>query len=136
MCKELFELCDLQLKSTLEDIKESINSTVSSANQALTLCDLLEEKPEHAAELKNELLNIVTQLQFHDELDQRISHLREVFRFMQTELAENIPRDYSKNGEILEDIVNIFSIKAEFEQLEKIFPEYKSRSISDSVELF
>lgn len=138
MQDKLLALCELQLTSILEEIDCAVMSASHSATQGLKFYEKIEEitaNAESQKALKLELANILMRLQFHDELSQRINHLLELLRIMKDDNGENRLGNMSAT-QLLEQVSGIFSIRAEFGQLHKIFPQYSVQDAGDAIEFF
>lgn len=139
MNQELFQLCYLQLESIIDETEKAINSATHSAGSCLQKIEGLEESDAvdeiALVNMRKDMSNIMTKLQFHDEFSQRITHLLDILKLVEDVInAEKV--NLTEKREIIEKISSIFSIKSEFEQLQKIFPHLGKVDQSESIELF
>lgn len=148
MSDRLFQLCEQQLASIITDAEQSIERIVDSTTAAVNESSELYGKIEHCKGLGNEekalcagleskVGTILINMQCFDELSQRIGHIREIVRLIKLESdREGFLSDPKSSEELFKDISNIFSIRSEFEVLEKIFPESRPVDAGEMVELF
>lgn len=148
MSDKLFELCEQQLLSIIDDaevsITEIINSTTTAVAESSVMCERIERSDDMSAEDKAVLLGlqgrvsrILVNMQCFDELSQRIQHIREIVRLIKLESdREGFLSDPKSSEELFRDISKIFSIRSEFEVLQQIFPETRKIDVSEMVELF
>lgn len=148
MSDKLFQLCEQQLLAIISDAEVSIEKIVDSTATAVTesaelygrieKCnDLGVEEKELCAGLEAKVSAIMINMQCFDELSQRIQHIREIVRLIKLESdREGFLSDPKSSEDLFKDISNIFSIRSEFEVLEKIFPESRKIDASDMIELF
>lgn len=148
MSDKLFQLCEQQLLAIISDAEVSIEKIVDSTSTAVTesaeLYGRIEKCKELGAEEKDlcagleaKVSAILINMQCFDELSQRIQHIREIVRLIKLESdREGFLSDPKSSEELFKDISNIFSIRSEFEVLEKIFPESRKIDASDMIELF
>lgn len=139
MNQELFQLCYLQLESVMEETGIAIDSATRSAGNCLESINALEANGRvddlSLQKMRKGMANIMTRLQFHDEFSQRISHLLIILKLVEDVInAEKV--NLTEKKEIIEKICSIFSIRSEFEQLEKVFPHLGKPDLADSMELF
>lgn len=139
MNQELFQLCYLQLESIMEETGKAIDIATQAAGDCMEGVSALEANGKvddiSLQKIRKGMANIVTRLQFHDEFSQRIAHLLAILRMVEEVInAENV--NLTEKKEIIDKICSIFSIRSEFEQLEKVFPHLGRPDITDSVELF
>ncbi len=125
MCDKLFALCQLQLESIVDDLEQSVEGVNAAASRMLQ---------DVGGQACQELRTIVMGLQFHDELNQRLQHVQSLLRL----LAEQDPvADGPGDGsQLLARVSSIFSSRAEFRQLDKVFPGCQLAPAADAVELF
>lgn len=148
MSDKLFELCEQQLLSIIDDADASIvkivNSTTTAVNESALLhekigsaVDLSAAEREMCSGLQDKVGAILTNMQCFDEITQRIQHIKEIVRLIKLESdREGFLSDPKCSEELFKDISSIFSIRSEFEVLEQIFPETGRSNISEMVELF
>ncbi len=148
MSDKLFELCEQQLLSIIDDAESSIakivNSTTAAVQESAVLHDKLGGSDELSIEerelcegLQYKVGAILTSMQCFDELTQRIQHIKEIVRLIKLESdREGFLSDPKCSEELFKDISNIFSIRSEFEVLEQIFPETRKVETGEMVELF
>lgn len=125
MSEKLFALCQLQLGSIVDDLERSVEGVNAAAGRALQ---------SMGGQAGAELRSIIMGLQFHDELTQRLQHLQSLLLL----LAEQDPAAAPHDGgaSLVARVAGMFSSKAEFLQLDKIFPEHQVLAPGDAVELF
>lgn len=132
----LFRLCQLQLESIMNETGRDIDSATASANDCLEGLNNIRHNggPDDVSlcKLQKGMSNIMVRLQFHDELSQRVAHLTEILALMD----ESVRLEGDGDDAIVERILSIFSIRSEFEQLEKVFPGLIDNEETESVELF
>jgi hypothetical protein len=148
MSDKLFQLCEQQLISIITDsgasIEQIVDSTTAAVQDSATLSGKIEhcselgpEEKELCAGLEEKVAAILTNMQCFDELSQRIEHISEIVRLIKLESdREGFLSDPKSSEELFRDISSIFSIRSEFEVLEKIFPETRQADTGDMVELF
>ena len=146
MSDKLFDLCEMQLNSIIYDagcsIKNITESTSGAMKQSAEIVSVVEEsKSQTISELSNGLENrinsIIVNMQFFDELSQRIEHIMETVSLIKIESnKEGFLSDPKDSEELFNDIKQIFSIRSEFEVMRNIFPEYGEVETSNPVELF
>lgn len=124
MCDKLFALCQLQLGSIVDDLEQSVEGVNAAAGR------MLQDSSGHGSA---ELRTIVMGLQFHDELTQRLQHLQSLLHLLADQDPSAEPRDYSR---LQARVAGIFSSKAEFRQLDKVFPGSQTAVVADAIELF
>jgi hypothetical protein len=124
MCDKLFALCQLQLGSIVDDLEQSVEDVNAAAGR------MMQDSAERASA---DLRTIVMGLQFHDELTQRLQHLQSLLHLLAEQDPAAEPRDYSR---LLDRVARIFSSKAEFRQLDKVFPGSHMAAAADPIELF
>ncbi|MCI5107163.1 MAG: hypothetical protein MRY76_10655 [Pseudomonadales bacterium] len=148
MSDKLFQLCEQQLLAIITDSGASIEKIVDSTTAAVEDSAILSGKIEHCdqlgpeekqlcAGLESKVAAILTNMQCFDELSQRIEHISEIVRLIKLESdREGFLSDPKSSEELFRDISSIFSIRSEFEVLEKIFPESGQSDPGEMVELF
>lgn len=143
MSDKLFELCERQLLSIIDDAEVSIakivNSTTAAVNESASLAEKVSSvaDKEMCSGLQDKVGVILTNMQCFDEITQRIQHIKEIVRLIKLESdREGFLSDPKCSEELFKDINSIFSIRSEFEVLEQIFPETRKTNVSEMVELF
>jgi hypothetical protein len=145
MPNKLTSLCELQLYSILQEIGTSGVETTGAATRALASCNKLEEVLNECAQtagsravlgiVTKELNNVIINLQFMDELSQRVGHVLQLFSILKRSMPA--PVDATENDEeFLKIATRIFSMQAEFAVLNEIFPGCSHVSCSNDTELF
>lgn len=146
--EKLFQLCEQQLLSIIDDAEVSItrivDCTTTAVNESNELygkiercTDLGKEERDLCADVQEKVNEILVRMQCFDELSQRIQHIREIVRLIKIESdREGFLSDPKSSEELFRDISGIFSIRSEFEVLEKIFPESRKVDVSETIELF
>lgn len=125
MCEKLFDLCQLQLGSIVDDLEHSVGGVNAAASRMLQ---------DVGGQGSAELRTIIMGLQFHDELNQRLQHLQSLLHLLAEQDAVAETRD--DGGKLLARVAGIFSSKAEFRQLDKVFPGSQMAAPADAIELF
>ena len=125
MCEKLFALCQLQLGSIVDDLEQSVGGVNEAASRMMQ---------DVSAKGSPELKTIIMGLQFHDELNQRLQHVQSLLHL----LAEQDPAAEARDDGscLLARVAGIFSSKAEFRQLDKVFPGFQVAAPADAIELF
>lgn len=140
MRHEIFQLCRLQLQSIMKETNEAVGSVTTSASDMLVSLQDLETsgagETSVIGDMKANMGNIMRHLQFEDELTQRITHLIEILRLMESGFFPDESENEAEMQALAGKIHAIFSIRSEFEQLEKIFPHLAVSKEVDSIELF
>jgi len=147
MSDRLFDLCEKQLISVLEEAGASIekvtNNTSLAVRESTDLFELIEkagisrEEAALSSKLETRINEIIVNMQFFDELSQRIEHIMEIVELIKIESnREGFLSDPRDSEELFDNIKNIFSIRSEFEVMRDIFPEYQEIEKSKMVELF
>lgn len=148
MSDKLFDLCEMQLISIIYEAESSIAKVTESTSQAVKeSAELIEmvgtsalsndSRPELCSSLGSSVNDIVINMQFFDELSQRIEHIMEIVNLIKAESnKEGFLSNPQDSEELFNDIKEIFSIKSEFEVMRSIFPEFGEVETSSSVELF
>jgi hypothetical protein len=145
MANKLTTLCELQLYSILQEIGTSGVETTGAATRALTSCvrleQVLSEIPKSEAsrealtEISREVNNVIINLQFMDELSQRVAHILQLFSIIKRAVPAR-PDDKESDEEFLKIATRIFSMKEEFAVLQQLFPGCNHVSCSTDTELF
>jgi hypothetical protein len=146
MANKLTTLCELQLYSILQEIGTSGVETTGAATRALTSCTRLEQvlnevaKSEAAREalsgISQEVNNVIINLQFMDELSQRVAHVLQLFSIIKRTTPSRPDGDNENDEEFLKIATRIFSMKEEFAVLQQLFPGCNHVSCSTDTELF
>lgn len=148
MSDKLFNLCELQLLSIIEQAESSILKVTESTSAALKMSSELSEvvsgsdcnhsnEVELCAELEQRFNLILTNMQFFDEFSQRIEHIKEIVDLIKIESdREGFLSDEEDSEKLFNEIKNIFSIRTEFEVMRKIFPEHIGVGNNVAIELF
>lgn len=146
MQKKLAELCERQLQAILDETHSAFGKIVDSATVSFRLSNELRSiapaashghaSGNGAEHISLEMQKLLINLQFHDELSQRVQHVIELCRLL-TESVVQSGRDSEETDPVLlERVADLFSVSAEFDQLEKVFPEYRHRNAGVAIELF
>lgn len=145
MASKLTTLCELQLYSILQQVGTSGADTTQAATQALASCSQLTEilnkswQSESArdalAGISKEVNNVIINLQFMDELSQRVGHVLQLFSILKRAMPERVD-DTENDEEFLNIAKRIFSMQAEFAVLQQIFPGCNHVTCSTDTELF
>lgn len=148
MSDKLFDLCEMQLVSIIYEAETSIARVTESTNKAVEesaeLIELVESassnnpaEPDLCSKLETSVNDIVVNMQFFDELSQRIEHIMEIVTLIKIESnKEGFLSNPQDSEELFNDIKDIFSIRSEFEVMRSIFPEYGEVETSNAVEIF
>lgn len=123
MSEKLFTLCQLQLGSIAADLEQAMAGVNAAAGRLL-------QTPQGRS--CSDLRAIVVGLQFQDELAQRLQHVQSLLQL----LAEQDHSAIACSKELLARVSHIFSSKAEFAQLDKVFPGCHDDTDTGTVELF
>lgn len=145
MANKLTTLCELQLYSILQEIGTSGVETTNAATRALANCSRLEQvlgecvhngaSQEALGAISKEINNVIINLQFMDELSQRVGHVLQLFSILKRSMPDRV--DGEGNDEDFLKIANrIFSMQAEFAVLQQLFPGCNHVSCSADTELF
>lgn len=145
MANKLTTLCELQLYSILQEVGTSGAGTARAACLALAACNKLEQALNDVAqnELAREALGDVTRevntviinLQFMDELSQRVGHILQLFSILKRSLPPWV-EDQEHDEEFVKIATRIFSMEAEFAVLKLIFPGCNHVPSSNDTEIF
>jgi hypothetical protein len=145
MANKLTTLCELQLYSILQEIGTSGVETTKAATLALASCnrlaEVLNEVAQHdgaseaLGEVTKEVNNVIINLQFMDELSQRVGHVLQLFSILKRSMPARVD-DKENDEEFLKIATRIFSMQAEFAVLKQIFPGCNHVSCSNDTELF
>lgn len=145
---KLFDLCEKQLLSIIAEAGTSMEKVTNSTATAAYVSDELRqlisdsedtrpEENELCTKLNDSFSDVVVNMQFFDELSQRIEHIMEIVNLIKAESSrEGFLSDPQDSEELFDNIKKIFSIKSEFEVMRTIFPEYDDVEIGEVVELF
>lgn len=145
MANKLTTLCELQLYSILQEIGTSGVETTGAATRALTSCTHLtqmldeiaqgEASREALAKISKEVNNVIINLQFMDELSQRVAHVLQLFSIIKRSVPPQVD-DKESDEEFLRIATRIFSMKEEFVVLQQLFPGCSHVSCTNDTELF
>ena len=148
MSDKLFGLCEMQLLSIIKDAEISILKMTNSTKQAVIESAELSVAIEASntdrtteinlsSNLQSNVNSIFVNMQFFDELSQRIEHIMEIVNLIRVESSrEGFLSDPRESEELFHNIRGIFSIKSEFEVMQNIFPEYNELEYSRAIEIF
>ena len=140
MYQELFQICQLQLRSIIEESNSAVSGATASASNCLASLERLDSDGAANAEvpeLRKNLDAIITRLQFEDELTQRLVHIIEMLAIAEERIARDKgPTTEKETAVLIEKLQGILSIRSEFEQLEKVFPTLAPTGSVESIELF
>jgi hypothetical protein len=145
MANKLTTLCEMQLYSILQEIGTSGVETTGAATRALASCTRLEqilheiEKGEASrdvlTQISKEVNGVIINLQFMDELSQRVAHVLQLFSIIKRSVPARVD-DRESDEEFLKIASRIFSMKEEFVVLQQLFPSCTHASPSNDTELF
>lgn len=145
MANKLTTLCELQLYSILQEIGTSGVETTGAATRALASCSKLEQvlgevsaceaSRAALAEISKEVNNVIVNLQFMDELSQRVAHVLQLFSIIKRSVPARAD-DKESDEEFLKIATRIFSMKEEFAVLQQLFPGCNHVTCSNDIELF
>lgn len=145
MANKLTTLCELQLYSILQEIGSSGAETTDAATRALASCSKLEQilgevaqdaaAREATAAIAHEVNNVIINLQFMDELSQRVAHVLQLFSIVKRSVPPRAD-DEQSDEEFLKIATRIFSMKEEFAVLQQLFPACNHVTCSNDTELF
>ena len=148
MSDKLFDLCERQLLSIIDDASASMLKVTGGTSlivkeSALLLALIRDSEIKRVSEselcssLENSVNDIVINMQLFDELAQRIAHIMEIVHLIKMESEkEGFLSDPTSSQELFDDIRSIFSIRSEFEVMRTIFPEYEKSETTKMIELF
>jgi hypothetical protein len=147
MQKKLAELCERQLQSILDETHCAFDKIVDSATLSFNLSnELRSTAPAVCKDQKNvksgvenisvEMQKLLVCLQFHDELSQRVQHVIELCKLLTESVAQSGQYSDETDPVLLERVADLFSVSAEFDALEKVFPEYRHKNAGVAIELF
>ena len=148
MGDKLFGICEMQLLSIIKDAEISILKMTNSTKQAVVECAELSAAIEASnsdrkaeidlsSNLQSNVSSIFVNMQFFDELSQRIEHIMEIVNLIREESGrEGFLSDPRESKELFNNIRGIFSIRSEFEVMRSIFPEYNEIEYSQAIEIF
>ncbi len=137
MSEQMLNLCELQLAAVLADLDDHTAEVSVAAGRLMQVCKAgASGVGPHSllARVNAEACRIVSGLQFHDELAQRLSHVVDLLRLLREDDG-----DAAGNADpaaLLERVCGIFSSQAEFSQLVRVFPEREVEHDPLLVELF
>lgn len=145
---KLFDLCEKQLLSIISEAATSMEKVTSSTANALSVSNELGKLINESAEimptetalcanLNDSFSDVVINMQFFDELSQRIEHIMKIVKLIKAESSrEGFLSDPQDSEELFDNIKRIFSIRSEFEVMRGIFPEIDEVDVGKAVELF
>lgn len=145
---KLFDLCEMQLLSIISDaevsmshVMENMSAVVRESAELIEIVDGLKPKSKNGADLCSSLeqsINGITiNMQFFDELSQRIEHIMKIVDLIRLESnREGFLSDPKVSEKLFKRIKAIFSIRSEFEVMRNIFPEYDEIKSAKAVEIF
>ncbi|MEY4641175.1 MAG: hypothetical protein RLZZ227_1169 [Pseudomonadota bacterium] len=145
MANKLTALCELQLYSILQEIGTSGADTTNAATRALANCSRLEqvlnecaqnaESSEALGTITKEINNVIINLQFMDELSQRVGHVLQLFSILKRSMPAKV-NGTENEEEFLKIATRIFSMQSEFDVLKQLFPGCNHVTCSTETELF
>ncbi|MCH8134402.1 MAG: hypothetical protein IIB77_00315 [Proteobacteria bacterium] len=145
---KLFDLCEMQLLSIISDAEVSMSNVMGSTSAVVQasaklseIIDDLQLKSKNGADLCSSLEEsvngIMINIQFFDELSQRIEHIMKIIDLIRLESnREGFLSDPEASEKLFRRIKAIFSIRSEFEVMRNIFPEYDEIKSIKAVEIF
>lgn len=145
---KLFELCERQLLSVIDEAGGSISKITDCTSRIVSDSSNLFESisdfegcesatSELRGSLEQNVNNIIVNMQFFDELSQRIEHLVKIVGLIKIESRrEGFLSDPEISEELLNDVKSIFSIRSEFEVMHQIIPELSETEQENMIELF
>ncbi len=148
MSDKLFDLCEKQLLSITDEAAASIVKVTERTSQIVSgsaeLSELISDSKRNrqkeanlCAKLESSANDVIVNMQFFDELSQRIEHIQEIVNLIKIESGrEGFLSDPRDSEDLFKNIKNIFSIRSEFEVMRNIFPEYDEIENSNVAEIF
>lgn len=145
---KLFDLCEMQLLSVISDAEVSMSNVMGSTSavvrESVKLFDIIDSlnlKSKNGADLcsslEESINGIMINMQFFDELSQRIEHIMKIVDLIRFESKrEGFLSDPEASEKLFGRIKAIFSIRCEFEVMRKLFPEYDEIKSVKAVEIF
>lgn len=147
MHKKLAMLCEKQLNAILVEADAAFKDIINSATASIRICNEQNTDSSYAGAnagstddntgklVSDELQKMLIHMQFHDEFSQRLNHVIQLCRLISAHDEEPgesaMPQD-----RLLERVIEIFSVSAEFTVLQTIFPEYRHEMSDVAIELF
>jgi hypothetical protein len=145
MANKLTALCELQLYSILQEIGTSGADTTNAATRALANCTKLEQVLNQCAQnagssemlgaITSEINNVIINLQFMDELSQRVGHVLQLFSILKRSMPATV-NGTENEEEFLKIATRIFSMQSEFDVLKQLFPGCNHVTCSTETEFF
>lgn len=148
MSDKLFDICEKQLLSIIDEagtsmlkVTEGTSLVVKESAELFKLIGKSQPKRHNEADLclslELSIHNMVVNMQFFDELSQRIEHIREIVDLIKLESnREGFLSNPKDSEDLFNKIINIFSIRSEFEVMRMIFSEHEEVEKIKMVELF
>lgn len=148
MSDKLFDLCEKQLLSIIDDASTSMLKVTGGTSQVVRESAILfklilasdtkrQNDIELCLSLEKSINDMVINMQFFDELCQRIEHIMKIVILIKIESnKEGFLSNPEDSQDLFDDIRSIFSIRSEFEVMQNIFPEYGELEKTQMVELF
>ncbi|HTR00438.1 MAG TPA: hypothetical protein VMH83_10625 [Candidatus Acidoferrum sp.] len=138
--KKLALLCEKQLHAILMEADDAFRGIVDAVTTSARLCDELQDHSENSGGKQGkaigaEMNKLLIAMQFHDEFSQRLRHVMELCRLIGEQEGEREAVE-TDDLPLLERVVGIFSVSAEFSVLQAIFPEYRHEQKDSAIELF
>lgn len=135
MGDKLALLCEKQLHAAAIEADAAFNDIIMTATATLRLCQQLHTTAAGGAvdtsAIMAEMRKLLMQLQFHDELSQRLRHVIELCRL----LAPAGTAD-DCDAALLHQVSGIFSTGSEFSVLQSVFPQLRHDKAGEAIELF
>lgn len=144
MQKKLAALCELQLQTILDETHIAFDKIVDSATVSFNLSNELKrhepvagrDQKTGAENISREMQKLLICLQFHDELSQRVQHVIELCKLLTESVAKSGHACDETDPALLERVADLFSVSAEFDALQRVFPEYRHKDAGVAIELF
>lgn len=145
---KLFDLCEMQLLSIISDAEVSMSNVMGSTSAVVQasaklseIIDGLKLKSKNGTDLcsslEESINGIMINMQFFDELSQRIEHIMKIVDLIRLESnREGFLSDPEDSEKLFRRIKAIFSIRSEFEVMQNIFPDYDEIKSIKAVEIF
>lgn len=132
---KLLTLCDKQLAAMLSDAEILMRSITDSSLKATKHVSKIDSADFSSGEdtdnnsedsMKEQMAKVVESLQFFDVFSQRIDHVRTLINMVISDLRAVSDLDNEINDEeVAERVRHIFSIQAELDVFEELFPGAK-----------
>jgi hypothetical protein len=147
MHKKLALLCEKQLNAILLESDMAFKDIINAATASMRHVEEMNPDsrsyrntgtPAHSNQvqpIRDELQKMLVLMQFHDAFSQRLHHVIELCQLI-AEHDAVMPGSEQLENSLLERVIEIFSVSAEFTVLETIFPEYQHERPGVAVELF